>query len=122
MMHSQGTAAAVAQALAPASYAAGANNGPWIDCRADEGEIVFDIGIGAVTGSTVVKVQDATDGAGAGVADLATFTTASISSANSVAKIVVPAGAHRGFLRLVATVTTGPVFHGANKLAHPKYV
>jgi acetyl-CoA carboxylase beta subunit len=80
------------------------------------------IALGAVTGSVVVKLQDATDGSGTGAADLAGATTASLSTANSAAKIVAKAGANRGFIRVVATVTTGPVFASAAMAGHPGIV
>jgi hypothetical protein len=123
MIHTYGSAAQTNNSLAPASYAAGANNGAWIDVRAMEGEIFCPILIGAVTGSVIFKLQDATDGAGTGAADLSpAVATASINTANSAAKLVVPAGTVRGWVRVVATVTTGPVFAGAAVAGHPGIV
>lgn len=121
MLNNQAQAAAQQVGLTPASYAAGANNGSWLDVRAIEGDILIDILIGAVTGSTIVKVQDATDGSGTGAADVTGAVTASLTTANSITKLTVPAGSVRGWIRVVATVTTGPVFHGVGVLGHPKY-
>lgn len=105
--------------LSPASYAAGANNGAWVDVRAVEGQIVIPITIGAVTGSVVFSVQDATDGSGTGAAALSpAVATASITTANSTARLVFPAGSVRGWVRVVATVTTGPVFAAAQVMGH----
>lgn len=107
-------------ALPPASYAAGVNNGPWIDIRTIEGQIVIPINVGAVTGSVVFSLSDASDGSGTGAAPLSpAVATASISTANSAAKLVVNNSAVRGWLRVVATVTTGPVFASANIMGHP---
>jgi len=105
--------------LSPASYAAGANNGAWVDVRMIEGQIVIPITIGAVTGSVILSVQDATDGSGTGAAALSpAVATASINTANSTARLVVPAGSVRGWVRVVATVTTGPVFAAAQVMGH----
>jgi len=102
--------------LSPASYAAGANNGSWVDVRTIEGQIVIPITIGAVTGSVILSVQDATDGSGTGAAALSP--AVATASANSTARLVVPAGSVRGWVRVVATVTTGPVFAAAQVMGH----
>lgn len=122
MLGNQASASAVVQALAPASYAAGANNGAWIDVRAYEGDLLFDIQIGAVTGSATFRIQDATDGSGTGAADIPGAATAAITAANGAQKLVVPAGLPRGWVRVVNTVVTGPVLAGVGLLSHPKYV
>jgi hypothetical protein len=101
--------------LAPASYAAGANNGGWVDVRNVEGQIVVLLNVGAVTGNVVFSLQDATDGSGTGAAALTpAVATAAITTASTAHRLVVPAGSVRGWIRVVATVTTGPVFAGAN--------
>lgn len=122
MLGYQASAIAPVTALAPASYAAGANNGGWIDARAYEGELLFDIQVGAVTGNATFRIQDATDGSGTGAADIPGATTAAITTANSAHKLVVPAGLPRGWVRVVNTVVTGPVLASVALLAHPKYV
>lgn len=123
MIHSYASAVSYSPSLNPASYSAGANNGAWVDVRALEGEILVPINVGAVTGSVIFKLQDATDGSGTGAADLSpAVATASINTANSVAKLVLPAGTVRGWLRVVATVTTGPVFASAGIGGHPGIV
>lgn len=122
MMHSQASAAASALGLAAASYAAGANNGGWIDARAYQGEILVACNNGATTGSVVFKVQHASDGSGTGAADISGAATASISSANQVNKIVLNANDLAGWIRVVATVTTGPVLAAATVHANPGIV
>lgn len=122
MISSQASAAASALGLAPASYAAGANNGGWIDARAYQGEILVACANGATTGSVIFKVQDATDNSGTGAADISGAATASISAANSVTKLVLNANDQRGWIRIVATVTTGPVLAGASVHSNPGIV
>lgn len=122
MIHSQASAAASALALAPASYAAGTNNGGWIDARAYQGGILVSVANGSVTGSVVFKVQHASDSGGTGAADITGATTASISSFNQVNKIVLNANDLAGWIRVVATVTTGPVLAGATVHANPGIV
>ena len=106
----------------PASLSAGAANGGYVDISAAEGEVLISIPVGAVTGSVVVKVQDADDTGGTNVADLSGVTTASYNTANSVTKLSFPASSARKAIRVVATVTTGPIVMGASVQFIPKYV
>lgn len=123
MINTFASAALGAPSLNPASYAAGANNGAWVDVRTQEGELYVPITVGAVTGSVIFSLQDATDGSGTGAAALSpAVATGSITTANSVSKLVVPAGTVRGWVRVVSTVTTGPVFAGALIAGHPGMV
>jgi hypothetical protein len=109
------------EALRATSWAAGANNGPWIPVSKLEGLLVFLYNVGAVTGSVIFKLQDATDGSGTGAADLSpTVTTASLSTAGGTGMLTVPQGKPRSHVRLVATVTTGPVLASAVMLARDK--
>lgn len=119
MLGGESTAATASSALNAASLSAGANNGNWIDCRNYQGDLVFVITIGAVTGSVIVKLQDATDGSGTGSADISGATTASLNTANSVTKLILPAAKGRGWVRPVATVTTGPIVMGVALLSRP---
>lgn len=122
MMSNQASAAVVSASVSPASYSAGAANGAWVDLRKSKGEILVPIVIGAVTGSVIVKVQDATDISGTGAGDITGVTTASITAATSAHKLVFDAKRSRGFVRVVATVTGGPVLVGASFAAHPGVV
>lgn len=106
----------------PASLGAGAANGSYVDISSAEGEVVVYIPVGAVTGSVVVKVQDADNTSGTGVADLTGVTTGSYNTANSVTKLVFPSSSARKAIRVVATVTTGPVVMGALVGFIPKIV
>lgn len=120
MLNSYGASLSCNAAINPASLSAGANNGGYVDVSAAEGEIVVTIPIGAVTGSVVVKVQDADDTGGTNVADLSGVTTASLSTANSCSKLSFPASSARKAVRVVATVTTGPIVMGASVAFVPK--
>lgn len=122
MLNNIGSQLTLAASINPASNAAGATNGAYVDIGQAEGEVVIPITVGAVTGSVIFKVQDADDTGGTGVADLAGVTTASITTANSVAKLSFPASSARRAVRVVATVTTGPVFASAAVGFVPKIV
>jgi hypothetical protein len=113
MLNSFGSSLTMAASLNAASQAAGTQNGAWVDISAAEGEVVLIAPVGAVTGSVVLKVQDATDTSGTGAADLAGVTTATYNTANSVIKLAFPASSARKAVRAVATVTTGPILMGA---------
>lgn len=122
MLNTFGGAMSVNASINPASLSAGANNGSYVDISAAEGEVLVTIPVGAVTGSVVVKVQDADDTGGTGVADLAGVTTASYNTATSVTKLSFPASSARKAVRVVATVTTGPIVMGASVCFIPKVI
>lgn len=113
MLNNHGAVANISASISPASYAAGAANGSWVDLTNSQGEITIPITLGAVTGSVILKVQDATDTSGTGAADLSGVTTASLNTANSTAKLTFPSSSARQAVRVVATVTTGPIFISA---------
>ena len=117
MLGAESTASAATAAINTASLSAGANNGTWIDTRNYQGALVFVITLGSVTGSVIVKIQDATDISGTSSADVSGATTASLTTANTSTKLILPSSKPRGFVRLVATVTTGPVLTSAVLLA-----
>jgi len=94
----------------------------WIDVRKYEGDLMFIQHVGARTGSIAGKIQDATDGSGTGVGDVTGATFTSVSADNDIQKIAVPAGAVRGWIRYVGTITTGPAQVGVSMSARPKYV
>lgn len=122
MLTNYGTQMTTAASLNTASQSSGTQNGSYVDISAAEGEVVIVAPVGAVTGSVVLKVQDADDTGGTNVADLAGVTTASYNTANSVIKLSFPANSARKAIRVVATVTTGPILMGACIGYIPKYV
>lgn len=119
MLGNEGQNASKVQMLAAASRSAGANNGAWTDVRFYNGDLVVVCNTGAVTGSVAYKLQDATDSGGTGSADVTGATLAGVQNTDGV--IIVLAQAMRGFIRLVATVTTGPVLCSGTLLARPKH-
>jgi hypothetical protein len=123
MLHNQGQAAEVANLLNPISAAnTAAATSAWIDARKYEGDIVFDVKVGALTGSIVWTIEDATDGAGTGAAGIVPNEGAfAAGAANQTQKRTINASAHRGWVRLVGTIVTGPALVAASLLAHPKY-
>jgi len=123
MLNNEGQAASAVKMVNTVSAAntAAATSG-YIDARDYEGDIVILQYIGAVTGSITGKIQDATDNSGTGVADLAGATFTAVSSANDLQKITIPAGSHRGWIRYVGTIVTGPALTAVCLLARPKIV
>lgn len=95
----------------------------WTQASNKEGTITVLVNVGAVTGTLVLTLEDATDGAGSGGA---TFTANEgafgSATANTQHKRTFPARATRGWYRLVGTITTGPSLIAASALAHPKNV
>jgi hypothetical protein len=120
MLGNEAQACSTVQALNTASLSAGANNGTWLAVSDYEGDLLFVISQGATTGNVVVKVTDATDGSGTGAADVTGATTAALSTANTSNKLVVKSSAVRSHVRVIATVTTGPVVVGVTLVARPK--
>lgn len=109
MLGNEATAHTPTEALRSTSFSAGANNGPWLPVKDLEGTLAFEYNVGALTGSVVFKLQDATDGSGTGAADLSpAVQSASLSTAGSTGALLVNKRKVRSHVRLVATVTTGP--------------
>jgi hypothetical protein len=114
MLHSEAYAATPAEALRATSWSAGANNGPWLPVAKLEGLLAFFYNCGAITGNVVFKLQDATDGSGTGAADLSpAVASATITTAGTSGVLTAPKSKIRSHVRLVATVTTGPVLAAA---------
>lgn len=113
----------VVLALSPISAAnTAAATSAWIDVRGFEGDIEIRVQTGALTGSLVWTLTDATDSGGSGAAAITpnegAFATV---AANQVQKRTVRAGGTRGFLQVVGTIVTGPVLVAASFGGHPKY-
>lgn len=123
MLANQGQAAEAVALLHPVSAAATANaTSAWIDCRKYEGDVVFTVQVGALTGSITWTIEDATDGAGAGGAGITPNEGAfAAGAANQIQKRTINASAHRGWMRVVGTIVTGPALVAANIKSHPKY-
>jgi hypothetical protein len=126
MLHNEGQAATQTQLLAAVSAAntAAATSG-WIDVRQYEGDLVFNVNTGIVSAGNIVwTIEDATDGSGTGAAAVTpnegAFTTVTTANDPLSQKRTVGAGAVRGWVRVVGTITTGPAVVAADLLARPK--
>jgi hypothetical protein len=100
-----------------AANTAAATSG-WIDVRPYKGTLSFVINSGAITGSFVGKLQGADDSGGTNAADITGATHASVSTANQVKSIQIPA-TYRPYIKYIGTVTTGPVLISVTLSAHP---
>jgi len=95
----------------------------WVQASNREGTVCVIVNVGAVTGTLVLTLEDATDGAGSGGAGFTANEGAfGAATANTQHKRTFPARACRGFFRVVGTITTGPSLISASYLAHPKNV
>lgn len=125
MLANQGQACEQVQLVisqSAANTAAASSSTTYVDVRKYEGDLVFLINPGAITGSCTPDIQDATDAAGTGTASIAANEGAYTALvANTARKYTVPAGATRGFIRIINTVVTGPSLIGVQLLSHPKY-
>ena len=106
-----------------ANTAAASSSGTYLDVRKYEGDLSFIFNVGAITGSVAPDIQDATDTAGTGTASVVPIEGAYTNlTANTIRVYTIPAGAVRGFIRVINTVTTGPVLISVTMMGHPKYV
>ena len=125
MLANQGQACEIVKLVtsqSAANTAAASSSATYIDVRKYEGDLVFVINPGAITGSATPDIQDATDTGGTGTASIAANEGAYTALvANTDRKYTVNAGATRGFIRIINTVVTGPVLIGCQMMAHPKY-
>jgi hypothetical protein len=122
MLAHEAQAAAVQNALSAVSAAnTAAATSAWLDVRGMEGDIEVLVSIGAVTGSIVLTLEDATSSGGAGGAGITPTEGAfAAATANTTHKRTIDAKAHRGWIRLVGTIVTGPVLISAVVQSRPK--
>jgi hypothetical protein len=124
VLGNQGQAAEAVNLLHPVSAAntAAATSG-WTDARKYEGDLVFIVEVGALTGSIVWTIEHATASDGTGGAAITPNEGAfAAGAANQVQKRTVNASAIGGWVRVVGTIVTGPALVASKLLAHPKYV
>lgn len=106
-----------------ANTAAASSSTTYVDVRDYEGDILFVINPGAITGSVTPDIQDATDTSGTGTASIAANEGAYTAlAANTVRKYTINSGATRGFIRVINTVVTGPALISVTMHARPKSV
>ena len=127
MLGNQGQASGVTVLLAPVDAAnTAAATGSWTDVRFKEGDLDIIVSVGVVTaGSVAIVIQDATDDQGAGAAtktpNEGAWTTVTTANDPMIQKRTINAKATGGYIRVLGTVTTGPVAISASLQAHPKY-
>lgn len=119
MIGHDATAATLVSVLPAVSAAntAAATSG-WIDVRSYKGTLVFQVNSGTITGSCAGKLRSATDSGGTGAADITGATHTTISTANQVREIAIPATTAQ-YIQYVGTVTTGPILISVSLKAHP---
>lgn len=102
--------------LAPVSAAdTAAATSPWVDITDAEGDISIIVSTGAITGGIVWTVEHATSSGGAGGAAFTPDDGAfSAVTANTVQRRTIRAASINAFIRVVGTITTGPVQVAAN--------
>lgn len=126
MLGNEAQAAAIAKLLDPVSAAATINaTSGWVDVRQFEGDIEVMTQVGALTGSIVWTLEDATDGAGTAGAAMPTLINEgafAAGAANQSQKRTFKAHATRGFVRLVGTIVTGPALVSAAYQGRPKNI
>lgn len=122
MLGNEGQAATQTKLLDPVSAAATANaTSAWVDATKAEGDLVFSVQIGALTGTLTWTVEHASDGAGTGAAAITPNEGAfAAGAANQAQKRTVNASAVLGFVRVVGTIVTGPALVAASLLFRPK--
>jgi hypothetical protein len=110
MLGNEAQAATVAKLLDPVSAAntAAATSG-WVDVRQCEGDVMFTVQVGALTGSITWTIQTASDSGGTGSTGITPNEGAfAAGAANQVQKRTIRSQATLGFVRVVGTIATGP--------------
>lgn len=124
MLGNEAQAATAAVLLNPVSAAnTAAATSAWTDVRDREGDLMFTVQTGALTGSLVWTIEHASDGSGTGGAGITPNEGAFAAvTASQVQKRTVPASSVAGWVRVVGTIVTGPVLVAASVAARPKNV
>jgi hypothetical protein len=124
MLSRQAQGATTVKLLSPVSAAnTAAATSAWVDIRPAEGDLVFIVEAGAVTGGIVWTIEHASDGSGTGAAAITPSDGAFAAvTANTVQKRCLGSDIPAGWVRCVGTITTGPVLVAASVTYHPKYV
>lgn len=124
MLGNEAQAATSTKLLDPVSAAnTAAATSAWTDVRDREGDLMFVVQTGAVTGSITWTIEHATDGSGTGGTGITPNEGAfAAGAANQIQKRTVPAGAVGGWVRVVGTIVTGPSIVAASVSSRPKIV
>lgn len=110
MLGNEGQASTIKKLLDPASAAnTAAATSAWTSVAVAEGDLVFEVAVGAVTGSITPTFEHASDAGGTGaVAIVPNEGAIGSMTANTVAKRTIRKDAVQGFVRVVGTIATGP--------------
>lgn len=124
MLNNEAQAATSKLLLSPVSAAnTAAATSSWVDARDAEGDVMFVIQNGALTGSCTWTIEHATDGSGTGGAAITPNEGAfAAGSANSVQKRTISANTCKGYVRCVGTIVTGPTLVAASISYRPQIV
>lgn len=122
MTNNEAQAAQSTKLLDPVSAAnTAAATSAWVDVRGFEGDLMVVNQVGALTGSITWTIEDATDGAGTGVAGITPNEGAyAAGTANQIQKRTVNASTVRGWIRCVGTIVTGPAIVAVSLHSRPK--
>lgn len=122
MLNNEAQAATLTTVVNSASCAnTAAATSAWIDCRGCEGDLEFIVLPGAITGSLTPSFEDATSSGGAGNAAITPNETPAACVANTPVKYTINAKAHRGWVKFIGTIVTGPSLLGVVLQRRPKY-
>lgn len=124
MLGNEAQASTTTLLLSPVSAAntAAATSG-WIDVRYREGDLMFVVQTGALTGSLTWTVEHASDSGGTGAAAITPNEGAfTAGAANQTQKRTVNSNHVAGWVRCVGTIVTGPVLVAASVSARTKDV
>jgi hypothetical protein len=124
MLNNEGNASTIKKLLDPVSAAATANaTSAWIAAADGEGDVVFVNQVGALTGSITWTIETASDVGGTGAVALTPSEGAyAAGAADQIQKRTVGHSAHKGFVRCVGTIVTGPALVAVSILYRPKIV
>jgi hypothetical protein len=121
VLNNEAQAATILTMLATLSAAnTAAATSSFIDCRFFEGDIEIVIAVGAITGSCTPSFEDATDSGGTGNAAFLPNEALSALVAGTARKYTFNAKAHRGFVKFIGTIVTGPTLIGVVRQGRPK--
>lgn len=124
MLNNEGQAATIKKLLDPVSAAnTAAATSAWISAVDGVGDTLLTVQVGALTGSITWTVETASDAGGTGAVAITPNEGAfAAGAANQVQKRTVNNNAHKGFLRVVGTIVTGPALVAASIAYRSKIV
>ena len=122
MLSNEAQSSSPAKLLNPVSAAnTAAATSSWEDVRDREGDLMFVVQTGSLTGSLTWTIEHASDGSGTGAATITPNEGAfAAGAANQIQKRTVNAAAVAGWVRVVGTIVTGPVLVSASVHGRPK--